>query len=157
MDAKFSPKVKEVISYSREEALRLGHDHIGTEHLLLGLIRDGDGLAIKVLMSLDVDIAVLRKTVEDAIKDKTSRQPFNAGSLPLTKQAEKVLKITVLEAKVLKSDTIGTEHLMLSILKNKDNIATQILGQFDVDYDVFRQALDYVRPDKGLKDTPLTN
>jgi|JI102314DRNA_FD_contig_111_588686_length_2733_multi_4_in_0_out_0_1 ATP-dependent Clp protease ATP-binding subunit ClpC len=157
MDAKFSPKVKEVISYGREEALRLGHDHIGTEHLLLGLIRDGDGLAIKVLMSLDVDIAVLRKTVEDAIKDKTSRQPFNAGSLPLTKQAEKVLKITVLEAKVLKSDTIGTEHLMLSILKNKDNIATQILGQFDVDYDVFRQELDYVRQDKGLKDTPPTN
>ena len=157
MDAKFSPKVKEVISYSREEALRLGHDHIGTEHLLLGLIRDGDGLAIKVLMSLDVDIAVLRKTVEDAIKDKTSRQPFNAGSLPLTKQAEKVLKITVLEAKVLKSDTIGTEHLMLSILKNKDNIATQILGQFDVDYDVFRQELDNVRQDKGLKDTPPTN
>ncbi len=157
MDAKFSPKVKEVISYSREEALRLGHDHIGTEHLLLGLIRDGDGLAIKVLMSLDVDIAVLRKTVEDAIKDKTSRQPFNAGSLPLTKQAEKVLKITVLEAKVLKSDTIGTEHLMLSILKNKDNIATQILGQFDVDYDVFRQELDYVRQDKGLKDSPPTN
>ncbi|MBK8344008.1 MAG: ATP-dependent Clp protease ATP-binding subunit [Bacteroidetes bacterium] len=157
MDAKFSPKVKEVISYSREEALRLGHDHIGTEHLLLGLIRDGDGLAIKVLMSLDVDIAVLRKTVEDAIKDKTSRQPFNAGSLPLTKQAEKVLKITVLEAKVLKSDAIGTEHLMLSILKNKDNIAAQILGQFDVDYDVFRQELDYVRQDKGLKDTPPTN
>lgn len=157
MDAKFSPKVKEVISYSREEALRLGHDHIGTEHLLLGLIRDGDGLAIKVLLSLDVDIAVLRKTVEDAIRDKASRQPFNAGSLPLTKQAEKVLKITVLEAKVLKSDTIGTEHLMLSILKNKDNVATQILGQFDVDYDVFRQELDYVRQDQGLRDTPPTN
>lgn len=157
MDAKFSPKVKEVISYSREEALRLGHDHIGTEHLLLGLIRDGDGLAIKVLMSLEVDIPMLRKSIEDAIRDKASRQPFNAGSLPLTKQAEKVLKITVLEAKVLKSDTIGTEHLMLSILKNKDNIATQILGQFDVDYDVFRQELDYVRQDQGLRDTPPTN
>ncbi|MEZ5014058.1 MAG: ATP-dependent Clp protease ATP-binding subunit [Chitinophagales bacterium] len=155
MDAKFSPKVKEVISYSREEALRLGHDHIGTEHLLLGLIRDGDGLAIKVLMSLDVDVATLRKTVEEAIRDKTARQPFNAGSLPLTKQAEKVLKITVLEAKVLKSDTIGTEHLMLSILKNKDNIATQILGQFDVDYDVFRQELDYVMQDmQGNKELP---
>ena len=158
MDAKFSPKVKEVISYSREEAIRLGHDHIGTEHLLLGLIRDGDGLAIKVLLSLEVDIAVLRKTVEDAIKDKTARMPFNSGSLPLTKQAEKVLKITVLEAKVLKSETIGTEHLMLSILKNKDNIATQILGQFDVDYDVFRQELDYVRQDlQGQKDIPPTN
>lgn len=160
MDAKFSPKVKEVISYSREEALRLGHDHIGTEHLLLGLIRDGDGLAIKVLLSLDVDVAILRKTVEDAIRDKTSRQPFNSGSLPLTKQAEKVLKITVLEAKVLKSETIGTEHLMLSILKNKDNIATQILGQFDVDYDVFRQELDYVKQDmteNTPKNIPPTN
>ena len=114
MDAKFSPKVKEVISYSREEALRLGHDHIGTEHLLLGLIRDGDGLAIKVLLSLEVDIAVLRKTVEDAIKDKSARMPFNSGSLPLTKQAEKVLKITVLEAKVLKSETIGTPHVIYS-------------------------------------------
>ena len=133
-------------------------DSIGTEHLLLGLIRDGDGLAIKVLLSLEVDIAVLRKTVEDAIKDKSARMPFNSGSLPLTKQAEKVLKITVLEAKVLKSETIGTEHLMLSILKNKDNIATQILGQFDVDYDVFRQELDYVRQDlQGQKDIPPTN
>ncbi|MFN3939440.1 MAG: Clp protease N-terminal domain-containing protein, partial [Chitinophagales bacterium] len=156
MDAKFSPKVKEVISYSREEALRLGHDHIGTEHLLLGLIREGGGLAIKVLQSLDVDMALLRKSVEEAIREKAPRQAMNAGSLPLTKQAEKVLKITVLEAKVLKSDTIGTEHLMLSILKNKDNIATQILGQFDVDYEVFRQELDYVRQEMG-QDLPTNS
>ncbi|HET8963602.1 MAG TPA: ATP-dependent Clp protease ATP-binding subunit, partial [Chitinophagales bacterium] len=149
MDAKFSPKVKEVISYSREEALRLGHDHIGTEHLLLGLIREGGGLAIKVLQSLEVNMVLLRKSVEEAIREKSPRQAVNAGSLPLTKQAEKVLKITVLEAKVLKSETIGTEHLLLSILKNKDNIATQILGQFDVDYELFRQELDYVRQEMG--------
>jgi ATP-dependent Clp protease ATP-binding subunit ClpC len=155
MDAKFSPKVKEVISYSREEALRLGHDHIGTEHLLLGLIREGDGVAMKVLHSLDVDVILLRKNVEDAIRDKAPRTTFSSGSLPLTKQAEKVLKITVLEAKVLKSDTIGTEHLMLSILKNKDNIATQILQQFDVDYDVFRQELDYVKD--GTQPDQTTN
>ena len=145
MDAKFSPKVKEVISFSREEALRLGHDYIGIEHLLLGLIREGEGLAIKVLRSLDVDIIMLRKSVEDAIRDKASRQSFNSGSLPLTKQAEKVLKITVLEAKVLKADLIGTEHLLLSILKNKDNVATQILNQFDIDYEIFKQELDYVK------------
>lgn len=156
MDAKFSPKVKEVISYSREEALRLGHDHIGTEHLLLGLIREGGGVAMKVLNSLDVDVLLLRKSVEDAIKDKAPKQTFSSGSLPLTKQAEKVLKITVLEAKVLKSDTIGTEHLMLSILKNKDNVATQILGQFEVDYDVFRQELDYVK-DGGTGDLPTNS
>jgi len=145
MEAKFSPKVKEVISFSREEALRLGHDYIGIEHLLLGLIREGEGLAIKVLKSLEVDIVLLRKSVEDAIKDKVSSKTYNLGNLPLTKQAEKVLKVTVLEAKVLKSDMIGTEHLFLSILKNKDNIATQILNQFDVDYDVFKSELDYVK------------
>jgi ATP-dependent Clp protease ATP-binding subunit ClpC len=145
MEAKFSPKVKEVISYSREEALRLGHDYIGIQHLLLGLIREGEGLAIKVLKSLDVDIIMLRKSVEDAIKDKVSKHAYNVGSLPLTKQAEKVLKITVLEAKVLKSELIGTEHLMLSILKNKDNIATQLLNQFDVDYEIFKAELDYVQ------------
>ncbi|NNC94278.1 MAG: ATP-dependent Clp protease ATP-binding subunit [Chitinophagales bacterium] len=145
MEAKFSPKVKEVISYSREEALRLGHDYIGIEHLLLGLIREGEGLAIKVLKSLDVDTVKLRKSIEDSIKDKISKHTYNSGSLPLTKQAEKVLKITVLEAKVLKSDMIGTEHLLLSILKNKDNVATQLLNQFDIDYEIFKAELDYVQ------------
>jgi ATP-dependent Clp protease ATP-binding subunit ClpC len=152
MEAKFSPKVKEVISYSREEALRLGHDFIGIEHLLLGLIREGEGLAIKTLRSLQVDAVMLRKLVEDSIKDKVSKTVYNPNSLPLTKQAEKVLKITVLEAKVLKSDVIGTEHLMLSILKNKDNIVTQILAQHDVDYDVFKAELELVQND--VKDMP---
>ena len=145
MESKFSPRVKEVISFSREEALRLGHDFIGIEHLLLGLIREGEGLAIKVLKSLEVDVVLLRKSVEDAIKDKVTKNAYNIGSLPLTKQAEKVLKITVLEAKVLKSEVIGTEHLMLSILKNKVNVATQLLKQFDIDYDVFKAELDYVK------------
>jgi ATP-dependent Clp protease ATP-binding subunit ClpC len=150
MEAKFSPKVKEVISYSREEALRLNHDYIGIEHLLLGLIREGEGLAIKTLKSLDVDAVMLRKTIEDSIKDKVAKGNFNPNNLPLTKQAEKVLKITVLEAKVLKSDVIGTEHLLLSILKNKDNLATQLLAQFDIDYDVFKKELEIVQND--LKD-----
>src|SRR5580698_2484663 len=147
MEAKFSPKVKEVISYSREEALRLNHDYIGIEHLLLGLIREGDGLAIKTLKNLDVDTVMLRKTIEDSIRDKVAKGNFNPNNLPLTKQAEKVLKITVLEAKVMKSDVIGTEHLMLSILKNKDNLATQLLAQYDVDYDVFKSEVDAVQND----------
>ncbi|MDX2003474.1 MAG: ATP-dependent Clp protease ATP-binding subunit [Chitinophagales bacterium] len=147
MESKFSPRVKEVISYSREEALRLGHDYIGIEHLLLGLIREGEGLAMRVIKSLDVDVPQLRKSVEEAIKDKVSKTTYNMGSLPLTKQAEKVLKITVLEAKVLKSDIIGTEHLLLSILKNTDNIATQLLKQHEIDYDVFKAELDYVKHD----------
>lgn len=139
MEAKFSQKVKEVISFSREEALRLGHDYIGTEHLLLGLIREGEGMAIQVLHSLEVDTVMLRKEIEDAIRDKSVSHGAPSKNLPLTKQAEKVLKITVLEAKMLKSDLIGTEHLMLSILKNKDNVATQILGRAEVDYDIFKE------------------
>ncbi|MBL7776709.1 MAG: ATP-dependent Clp protease ATP-binding subunit [Chitinophagales bacterium] len=141
MEAKFSPKVKEVISYSREEALRLNHDFIGIEHLILGLIRDGEGYAIKTLRNLNIDPVLLRKTIEDSIKDKTAKGSFNPNNLPLTKQAEKVLKITVLEAKVMKSDVIGTEHLLLSILKNKDNIVTQTLAQKDVDYEIFKNEL----------------
>lgn len=145
MEAKFSPKVKEVISYSREEALRLGHDFIGTEHLLLGLIREGEGLAIKVVKAMDVDVILLRKSIEDSIRDKAAHHSFNISNLPLTKQAEKVLKITVLEAKVAKSETIGTEHLMLSILKNKDNVVTEILSRFDLDYDAFKSELDFIQ------------
>jgi len=144
MDNNFSAQVKEIISFSREEALRLGNDFIGTEHLLLGLIRDGDNTAIKVLKQLNIDLYELRKEVELAVKDKTGKNIANINSLPLTKQAEKVIRVTVLEAKALKSPLVETEHLMLSILKNKENIATQILNQFDVDYDLFRNELGMV-------------
>ncbi len=146
MESKFSPRVKEVISYSREEALRLGQDYIGVEHLVLGLIREGDGLALRILKALNVDLPSLRKIIESNIKDKATKTVFNSNnSLPLTKQAEKILKITVLEAKVTKSDQIGTEHLILSILKNKENVVTQVLKQFDVDYDIFKAELDYLK------------
>ena len=145
MDNNFSSQVKEIISFSREEALRLGNDFIGTEHLLLGLIREGDNTAVRILKSFNVDLYELRKEVELAVKDKTGKNIANINSLPLTKQAEKVIRVTVLEAKALKSPTVETEHLMLSILKNKENIATQILNQFDVDYDLFRQELGMVK------------
>ncbi|MGB3008123.1 MAG: ATP-dependent Clp protease ATP-binding subunit [Chitinophagaceae bacterium] len=145
MDNNFSAQVKEIISFSREEALRLGNDFIGTEHLLLGLIREGDNTAIRILKSFNIDLYELRKEIELAVKDKTGKNIANINSLPLTKQAEKVIRVTVLEAKALKSATVETEHLMLSILKNKENIATQILNQFDVDYDLFRQELGIVK------------
>jgi ATP-dependent Clp protease ATP-binding subunit ClpC len=144
MDHNFSSQVKEIISYSREEALRLGNDFIGTEHLLLGMIREGENTAIKVLRHLNVDLQELRKEVELAVKDKTGKNIANINNLPLTKQAEKVIRVTVLEAKAQKSQTVETEHLMLSILKNKENVATQILNQFDVDYDLFRTELGMV-------------
>jgi ATP-dependent Clp protease ATP-binding subunit ClpC len=141
MEAKFSPQVKDVISFSREEALRLGHDYIGTEHLLLGLIREGDGMAIKILRSLSIDTSKLRRSIEDAVRG-TSSVTVNLGNIPLTKQAEKVLKITYLEAKIFKSDLIGTEHLLLSILRDDDNIASQILLQYGVTYEIFKQEVE---------------
>ncbi len=141
MEAKFSPQVKDVISFSREEALRLGHDYIGAEHLLLGLIREGDGMAIKILKSLGVDTSKLRRSIEDAVRG-TSSVTVNLGNIPLTKQAEKVLKITYLEAKIFKSDLIGTEHLLLSILRDDDNIASQILLQYNITYEIFKQEVE---------------
>jgi ATP-dependent Clp protease ATP-binding subunit ClpC len=141
MDNNFSAQVKEIISYSREEALRLGNDFIGTEHLLLGLIRNSENTAIKILKQLNIDLYELRKEVELAIRDKTGKNTTNLNSLPLTKQAEKAIHVTVLEAKALKSPLMEPEHLMLSILKNKENIATQILNQYDVDYDLFKTEL----------------
>ncbi len=145
MDNNFSAQVKEIITFSREEALRLGNDFIGTEHLLLGLIREGENLAIKILKQLNVDLYELRKEIELTVKDITGKNIANINSLPLTKQAEKVIRVTVLEAKALKSPLVETEHLMLSILKNKENIATQILNQFDIDYDVFKNELGVVK------------
>jgi len=149
MEAKFSPQVKDVISFSREEALRLGHDYIGAEHLLLGLIREGDGMAIKILKSLGIDMTKLRRSIEEAVRG-TSSVTVNLGNIPLTKQAEKVLKITYLEAKIFKSDLIGTEHLLLSILRDDVNIASQILLQYGITYDIFKQEVEVNR--NGFKD-----
>jgi ATP-dependent Clp protease ATP-binding subunit ClpC len=151
MEAKFSPQVKDVISFSREEALRLGHDYIGAEHLLLGLIREGDGMAIKILKSLGVDTTKLRRSIEDAVRG-TSSVTVNLGNIPLTKQAEKVLKITYLEAKIFKSDLIGTEHLLLSILRDDDNIASQILLQYSINYEIFKQEVEVNK--NGYRDDP---
>ncbi len=141
MEAKFSPNVKEVIQFSREEAIRLGHGYIGTEHILLGILRLGEGKALLHLRALGVDFLNLKKSVEDNIRD-TATRPTNLGNIPLTKQAEKALKVTYLEAKIFKSDIIGTEHLLLSILRDEDNIASQILTQFGVNYDIFKHAIE---------------
>jgi ATP-dependent Clp protease ATP-binding subunit ClpC len=142
MEGNFSNRVQDVIRLSREEALRLGHDYIGTEHLLLGIIREGEGIAVKILRNLNVDLYKLKKAIEDTVR--TSGGTLTIGNIPLTKQAEKVLKITYLEAKLYKSDVIGTEHLLLSLLRDDDNIAAQILHQFNVHYDIVRNELDNI-------------
>ncbi|MFY0608055.1 MAG: ATP-dependent Clp protease ATP-binding subunit [Cyclobacteriaceae bacterium] len=143
MEAKFSNRVKEVISLSREEALRLGHDYIGTEHLLLGMIREGEGVAVGLLKKLGISLEELRSSVEQATKGTATSNVKNLANIPLTRQSEKVLKITYLEAKIFKSQLIGTEHLLLSILRDEDNLATQILDKFDVSYDVVKELLEY--------------
>ena len=142
MEAKFSNRVKEVISLSREEALRLGHDYIGTEHLLLGMIREGEGVAVSILKKLGVPLDELRNAIERAVKGTANHNVKNMANIPLTRQSEKVLKITYLEAKIFKSQLIGTEHLLLSILRDEDNIATQILNKFEVNYDSVKEMLE---------------
>lgn len=142
MEAKFSNRVKEVISLSREEALRLGHDYIGTEHLLLGMIREGEGVAVSILKKLGIPMDELRTAIERAVKGTANHNVKNMANIPLTRQSEKVLKITYLEAKIFKSQLIGTEHLLLSILRDEDNIATQILNKFEVNYDSIKEMLE---------------
>jgi ATP-dependent Clp protease ATP-binding subunit ClpC len=143
MEGNFSNRVRDVISFSREEAIRLGHDYIGTEHLLLGIIREGEGIAVKILKNLGSDLFKLKKAIEETVR--STGGTLTVGNIPLTKQAEKVLKITYLEAKLYKSDVIGTEHLLLSLLRDDENLAAQILQQgFSVTYDAVRSELDSI-------------
>lgn len=142
MEAKFSQRVKDVISYSKEEALRLGNDFIGVEHLLLGLIREGDGKAIKILHEFHLDLKMIRKEIEQNLQASSVSNVMNLANIPLVKQAERVLKLTYLEAKLYKSAMIGTEHLLLSILKNEDSFACSLLNKYGVIYDNVRDELE---------------
>jgi ATP-dependent Clp protease ATP-binding subunit ClpC len=130
----FTSRVQKVIRFSKEEAMRLGHDYIGTEHLLLGIIKEGEGIAVKILKNISVDLEKLKQRLEEA--SGPAGGMMTLGNLPLSKRAEKVLKVTYLEAKNFKSDIIGTEHLLLSLLKEKEGLASQVLMSFNVDYNV---------------------
>jgi ATP-dependent Clp protease ATP-binding subunit ClpC len=141
MDDNFSPRVKDVISYSKEEALRLGHDFIGTEHLMLGILRDGGGKAIAILNAIEINLEELRRKVEilnpAAIDgDKILNDKKN---LHLTRQAERALKTTFLEAKLFQSDLINTVHLLLCILRNENDPTTKLLTKLNVDYDIVKE------------------
>ncbi|NMW17713.1 MAG: ATP-dependent Clp protease ATP-binding subunit [Chlorobiaceae bacterium] len=152
MEGNFSNRVQDVIRLSREEALRLGHDYIGTEHLLLGLIKEGEGIGARILKNLKIDLYSLKQKIEESTHAKVPATQM--GNVPLTKQAEKVLKITYLEAKICKSSVIGTEHLLLSIMKGDDNIAAQILEQFGVTYDLVRDELTNITSSRSESDEP---
>lgn len=143
MEGNFSNRVRDVISYSREEAIRLGHDYIGTEHLLLGLIKEGEGIATRILDNLGTNLREVKHSVEQTIRSTNGITTVN--NLPLTKQAEKVLKITYLEARLYKSNVIGTEHLLLSLLRDANNIAAQILNEeYSVTYEAVRDELEAI-------------
>ena len=146
MDDNFSSRVKDVITYSKEEALRLGHDFIGTEHLLLGMLRDGGGKAISILNSLEVDLDYLRKKVEilsppNPINDFDQNHKKN---LHLTRQAERALKTTFLEAKLFQGKSINTAHLLLCILRNENDPTTKLLIKLQLDYETVKEQFKYM-------------
>ncbi|MFN8319506.1 MAG: ATP-dependent Clp protease ATP-binding subunit [Saprospiraceae bacterium] len=156
MNRKFSPKVKKIIQQSREEALKMGQSSIGTEHFLLGILEDQEGLTAKVFNSLEIDMDALKSRISESnIREAEADSQYNMGGvIPLNKNAEKVLKVTFLEAKVYKNEEIQPEHLMLSILKHKDNTASILLDEFSLDYETFKSELEFVRQemDAGYSD-----
>ena len=140
MDDNFSPRVKDVIAYSKEEALRLGHEFIGTEHLMLGLIRDGNGKALSILNTLDIDLNYLRRKVEilSPANPHSASNENDKKNLHLTRQAERALKTTFLEAKLFQSTSINTAHLLLCILRNENDPTTKLLNKMKIDYDIVK-------------------
>jgi len=160
MDDNFSPRVKDVIAYSKEEALRLGHDFIGTEHLMLGLLRDGKGKAINILDALDVDLDHLRRKVEilSPSNPNTTSIQKDKKNLHLTRQAERALKTTFLEAKLFQSSSINTAHLLLCILRNENDPTTKLLHKLQVDYDnVKDQFKSMITSDDDYLDSPTAD
>ncbi len=157
MDDNFSPRVKDVIAYSKEEALRLGHDFIGTEHLMLGLLRDGNGKAISILDALEVDLDHLRRKVEILSPSNPNPNTIQKDkkNLHLTRQAERALKTTFLEAKLFQSSSINTAHLLLCILRNENDPTTKLLHKLKVDYDGVKEQFKFmITSDDNIIDSP---
>lgn len=146
MDAKFSQRIKDVLSYSKEEAVRLGNAYIGTEHLLLGILREGEGIAITVLENLNIELNKLKKSIEFRIRSEENLKITDTDNIPLFKTAERALKLVYLEAKSFNSATISTGHLLLSILKDENSVVTQILQEQNVDYQTVRTELENNQP-----------
>ena len=156
MDDNFSQKVRDVITFSKEEALRLGHEFIGTEHLLLGLIRKGEGKAIEILTVFDVDFILLRRKLELLNPvNPTFTQATDKPNLQLTRQAEKALKTTFLEAKLYQSDAIDTGHLLLCILRNENDPTTKLIHKYHINYEETKALYKQLHVDDADQDLPL--
>ncbi len=147
MDAKFSQRIKDVLSYSKEEAVRLGNAYIGTEHLLLGILREGEGMAVTILENLNIDLNKLKKSIEFRIRSEENLKIADTDNIPLFKTAERALKLVYLEAKSFNNSTINTGHLLLSILKDENSVVTQILEEQHIDYQNIRTEMENHKPE----------
>ena len=150
MDDNFSPRVKDVIQFSKEEAIRLGHSYIGTEHLLLGILREGEGVAIDIMLTLGLEMKSLRKKIEDLCSNEILTIKSITDNIPLTKQAEKALKTTFLEAKLYNSELIGTPHLLLCILRNETDPMSRLFEQLEVTYEMVKNQFEEITGDQEV-------
>ena len=156
MEAKFSQRIKDVLTFSREEALRMGNEYIGVEHLMLGMLREGRGRAIQILNFLGIDLFEFRKSIEKSVNTEVKSYARKPENLPLVKQAERALKLTYLEAKLFNSTLIGTEHLLLAILKDEDNLVTNTLSKLGIDYETVKNELQAMKSNEiGKENKPL--
>ena len=142
MDSQFSQRVKDILGYSKEEAIRLGNSHISPEHLFLGILRDGESAAIDILIAQGIDLLVLKGSLEKSIKVESPVPVSDNEVLPLLRSTERILKLVYLEAKSLKSPVIDTEHLLLAILKDENTLVTRFLTEMDVDYQSVRRMVE---------------
>jgi len=146
MDSQFSQRVKDILGYSKEEAIRLGNSHISPEHLFLGILRDGEGVAVEILINQGIDLLVLKGSLEKSIKVESPVPVADHEIVPLLRSTERILKLVYLEAKALKSSTIDSEHLLLAILKDENALVTRFLSELDVDYQSVRRAVEASSP-----------
>jgi ATP-dependent Clp protease ATP-binding subunit ClpC len=137
MFEKFTDRARRVVVWAQEEARTLKHDYIGTEHILLGLVHEGQGVAAKALESLGISLETVRERVEDAVPPGQYERP--AGHIPFTPRAKKVLELSLSEAKVLGHSYIGTEHILLGLLREGEGVAAQVLVALGIDQDVVRE------------------
>ncbi len=146
MDAKFSQKIKEVLTYSREEAIRLGNNYLSPEHLFLGILREGECIAVEILISLGLDLHEIKKDIEEKIRENKPLSEQNISNLPLLKTSERILKLIYLEAQAFKSSTVGTAHLLLAIIKVDNNYISQLLSENDINYESVKDQIKKIQP-----------
>jgi len=142
MDSQFSQRVKDILGYSKEEAIRLGNSHISPEHLFLGILRDGEGVAVEILLNQGIDLLVLKGSLEKSIRIESPIPVADHEIIPLLRSTERILKLVYLEAKSLKSPVIDSEHLLLAILKDENALVTRFLSELDVDYQTVRRVVE---------------